>query len=88
MIIMRDYLLKKLWNIPTSVSINLFPTIILLWCGKNVDPVLKEAAANAAGANATMPSLPSSGGATPMGAGDGEQEMKENSEPVQNPGSQ
>ncbi len=50
--------------------------------------MLKEAAANAAGANATMPSLPSSGGTTPMGVADGEQEMKENSEPVQNAGSQ
>lgn len=49
--------------------------------------MLKEAAANAAGANATMPSLPS-GGTTPMGVADGEQEMKENSEPVQNAGSQ
>lgn len=51
------------------------------------DPVLKEAAANA-GPN-SMPSLPSSGGTTPMGVStpaEGEQEM---SEPVQlNTGSQ
>ena len=48
------------------------------------DPVLKEVAA-AAGANST---LPSSGGTASMGVAEGEQEMKENSEPVQNAGSQ
>ena len=51
--------------------------------------MLKEAAANAAGTNV---SLPSSGGATPIGGAsvlaEGEQEMKDNSETVQNPGSQ
>lgn len=58
-----------------------------------LDPVLKEAAANAAGTNASLPSS-SSGGATPIGGapvlaeGDREQEMKDNSETVQNPGSQ
>lgn len=43
------------------------------------DPVLKEAAANAAGSSATVPS---------SAPAEGEQEMKDNGELLQNTGSQ
>ena len=52
-----------------------------------VDPVLKEAAANAAGPNATLANLPP-GAQIGVAAAEGEQDMKDNNETVQNNGSQ
>ena len=51
--------------------------------------MLKEAAANAAGPNATLSgTLQPTGAAAPVGSVEAEQELKENSEVVQNTGSQ
>ena len=81
MTIMKDYQLRKLWNIPISVRNDFYSADQSFYhCA---DPVLKEAAANAAGPNATLANLPPVG--VPAPAEELEQEMKDNNE---NTGSQ